>query len=102
MKERPGDSPTDDVKRTAVYFFFLNFVVIMFAYAFYDEGMSWGIATLAITVTTSAMFALSAAFSGLGAVKRSKVIMVAGFVGLTISLVFVIVMMMQYISEHSN
>lgn len=102
MRKRPGDSDTGDITRTAAYFFFLNFAVIMFAYAFYDEGMSGGFATLAITVTTSAMFALSAVFSSIGAVKRSKVGTVAGFVGLAVSLVFVVVMMMQYVSEHSS
>ena len=101
MRERPGDAHSDEVKRTAIHFFFVNFLAIIFAYSLYDEGMPWGLTTLAISMVTSAMFASSAAFSISGAVRKSEVALVAGFVGLAISLVSVILMMIQYVSEHS-
>ena len=72
MRERPRDTHSDEIRQTAVYFFFLNFVVIVFAYSLYDEGMSWGLATIAVSMATSAMYALSATSSAFGAVRWSK------------------------------
>ena len=93
---------TKDIERNAGFFLVASFLAMMLSFMAYDGGMSAALAALAVSIASAVSCVLSVILSRKGAERRAKTWLVAGTIGVYVSIVLIVLAAVLYVSEHSN
>jgi len=83
----------------AVVLFIVNFLLMMYSVSIYYREETWASVMAAIATATAVILLLSVIFSILGKTGLSKITLVAGIVGIMVSVISFGARLMQMISE---
>lgn len=86
----------------AVILFIVSFVAMIYSYALFMSDEGWGLAVVAVNMSTAIVLLLSVVFSIFGKTNLSKSTLGIGIIGLMVLVISIGVKLMQTISEYHD